>query len=1433
MAERIKGLQIDLSLNDMGISKKLADVKREFRSLNTSMKTSSNNFKYGDKSAKSYKDRMSELQGAVEGSSKRLDTLKKRHAEVVEAEGAGSKSALRYADEINREADTLNMYRDQLNRVTQGYRENFSVAGKLSKGFSSIGNGFKAVGTKAQSVGASLSSKITKPAVVAGTAMAGITAKMGFDRLKGLDTAKAKLEGLGYSGKEVKSITDQVTEAVKGGMTTLGEGTDIAAGALAAGVKEGKDLKKYIQLVGDAAAGANRPVGEMATIFNRVQGQGKLMTEELNSIEDGMPGFSNAMAKHLGVSMEEFRKMVTEGEVSSDEFLTVMDDFAGGMAESYSKSFEGMVQNTKAYIGQIGQGFLSGVFQQAKGSLKEFEDLLSSKKVQDWATNAGKSLASGVNIMADKISDLVDWWKGLDSSTQKTLGGIAKWSAITLVAIGPMLTMFGKLSGAIGGMFGTFGKITGAIGKLGFAIKDAGSVMGGLASAFPKLGAVIGALTGPVGITVAIIGALVAAFVVAYKKSETFRNIVNGAFNAVKDTLSNVWNNVLKPVLTDLGNFFSQIWTKIKNAADVILPDLQSGFSQAFGVIKGVVSDLQPIFTAVFNYIKDVVNTVLPGIKSMFSNTFSGIKNIVSGAFDIILGVAKVFAGLFSGNFSHMWDGIKQIFSGAINVIKGVFKLSFVGQIVAFTKGMWKQLKAAFTNMWNGIVNIFNSLKAGVIAIWNALKSTVVNTAVALWNGIKKVFNTLKNGAINIFNAVKAGIVKIWNAIKNTVINIVKAWWSNVKNNFNSMKSGITNIFNAVKNTVVKIWTTIKSKVSGLVGGMKKSVVGTVGKMRDGIKGIVDKIKGYFTGMVTAVKKGLNKLIDGVNWVGGKLGMKKLGKIKLSTGTEDTTTHNVVTNGKINRDTFATVGDKGKGNGPRGFRQEMIRYPNGKFAITPNKDTTAYLPKGSSVFNGQQTYNAMHGLPQFAGGTWDKIKGAASNAWSKTKETVGKGASWLKNKVGDIMDFASHPGKLLDHVLKAFGVNFDFIKGSLPKDLMKGMFKKLKQAVKDLFTRWFDEAGGGEFDGSMGAHGVYKYLWDIAKKVMAKFPGMTYQSGYRPGDKYYHGKHQAVDIAYNSGMNGSSKYFKPANWVFDNFKKQIGYVITQGKIKTRGKFNHLGSKANGWSTWMDHDHYDHLHINGMWGPGDIAKNPGGKGVQRWRSYVQKALKKNGLSASKSNVNAWLSQINTESKGNPNAVQGYIPGDPNNGNPARGLLQTIPSTFKAHAFKGHKNIMNGYDNILAAIHYAKSRYGKNGMYQVIGHGHGYATGGLINNSGLYNLAEGGFPEFVIPTDPSKQSDAMKLLAIASQQISKKDKNKRPNQMRVPGGSSTQQDKENRELNQKLNTLISMFGQLLGLNNAQLQAIKDGAFDKSKMYNQMALDQSMADAQSIGG
>src|SRR5699024_4287486 len=194
-----------------------------------------------------------------------------------------------------------------------------------------------------------------------------------------------------------------------------------------------------------------------------------------------------------------------------------------------------------------------------------------------------------------------------------------------------------------------------------------------------------------------------------------------------------------------------------------------------------------------------------------------------------------------------------------------------------------------------------------------------------------------------------------------------------------SLSKGTRNTMNAVGGFMSKKWNGIKNSTVGLVTGMKNKVTGVMNKMGDVIKSVTGKIGNFFGDMIKGVKKGLNKLVEGVNWVGGKLGMDKLPKIKLHTGTEHTnTTRNVVKNGKIARDTFATEGDKGQGNGPDGFRNESIKYPSGNMSITSNRDTTAFLPKGSSVMNGAQTHFMLSAnnptfskgtLPRFANGT--------------------------------------------------------------------------------------------------------------------------------------------------------------------------------------------------------------------------------------------------------------------------------------------------------------------------------------------------------------------------------------------------------------------------------------------------------------------------------
>ncbi|MCX4547278.1 phage tail tape measure protein [Streptomyces sp. NBC_01500] len=144
------------------------------------------------------------------------------------------------------------------------------------------------------------------------------------------------------------------------------------------------------------------------------------------------------------------------------------------------------------------------------------------------------------------------------------------------------------------------------------------------------------------------------------------------------------------------------------------------------------------------------------------------------------------------------------------------------------------------------------------------------------------------------------------------------------------------------------------------------------------------------------------------------------------------------------------------------------------------------------------------------------------------------------------------------------------------------------------------------------------------------------------------------------------------------------------------------------------------------GAGGNVGNPPGSGVNRWRATVVKALSANGLSTSGSMVARVLRQIATESGGNQNAVQGNI-GDVNNrtGDLAKGLMQTISATFNAYKFPGHGSIFNGYDNLLAALNYAKHRYGPSLSF--LGNGHGYDNGGWLQPGAGMTVNATGKPE----------------------------------------------------------------------------------------------------------
>ncbi|QIY36470.1 phage tail tape measure protein [Staphylococcus hominis] len=932
---------------------------------------------------------------------------------------------------------------------------------------------------------------------------------------------------------------------------------------------------------------------------------------------------------------------------------------------------------------------------------------------------------------------------------------------------------------------------------------------------------------------------------------QALKNIISGIWNFIKANSLNTWNliktgilNIVKSLVSlvrasfnGLKAFFTMLWSfiknnsikawlAIKNSVLAIIRNFVTLSKHNFAVLKGFLSGLWTSIknTAIklWTALKIGVLTIIRVLVSTARNILNTLKNFITRLWQSIKAISI-----------RTWTAIKN---GVINAIKGMYNgvRKILANLKAFITRTWtaiknttiklaKGLSAGVKNTFNSLSkvtrSIFNKLKKFMSNVWRSIKNTTVKFAKSLWSGVKLTWNSLSRETRSIFNKVKNFMSNIWRNIKNTTVRYAKSLWTGVRNTFNNLYRGTRNIFNRVKSFMSNTWRSIKNTTVNMAKGLWNSVRRTFNNMSSGLKNIIGRIKGHITGMVGAVKNGLNKLIDGVNWVAGKLDMDKLPKIKLSTGTESTHTQNYVTNGKLNRNTLATVGDKGPGNGPGGFRHETVIPPNGKAFITPATDTTIPLAKGTRILNGAQTHTMLSNnmVPKFSIGTKlkdfamntfdsgkkaikggiDKVKDAGGTVKNTVKNTTAKGiakgievtekakdvGSAVIKGIGDVFDYIGHPGKLVNKIFEKVGFNFDFLKGAeLPYMLMQGAYKKLKNGVKSLFDGWLNDAGGGDGSSFTGYHINTGY----------------YPNGGAPGYGFAGGHHYGIDFGtpygttINSTNDGNLKEIhnfggglvaRLLTGQFTLFFMHLSKILKHGKVKAGEPIAKTGNSGN-WTTGP------HLHFQVEKGRHDTITNAntvnplkwlkghaksGGSAPKagiKWAPQIKQALRMNGLPTSSAYVNAWARQIDSESSGNPRAVQGGYVDANTGGNEAKGLVQVARNTFNSMKFPGHGNVFNPLDNLLAGIHWAKYKYGRN-MLSVIGHGHGYATGGLIKSAGWYNIAEGGYPEWVIPTDPSRHNDAMKMLALAAQDIDRKSStrgNKRPNSLPKPSGSN---------------------------------------------------------------
>lgn len=1388
-------IKLGISLDSTNFGNTLDEINAKVKQAESNMRA---NLKAYDSAGRSYEalsQKTKDLSTVMEGQNAKVRELTKRRDEAISKYGEESKQVANLNTQINNATAKYNAYSRQLNDTKKELVYSKTAVNDLSneikeneRQMNAEVKALKAAGDEsgafeAKQKGLAKQTELSEKAIEEQRKVVKLMADEFGDSADETEDAKRALEKLerqsqissrqletlerssDQSGKEIEDFGDKSTRSARKldglkdklgslkGAFSFGAVAGLASQAVSGVVNSFMGLKdeaveasdsmdKFVQTMQFAGID-NSKIEESKTVMKDYADQtvyelGDVMntTAQLaaNGVKD-FDGLTQAIGNVNAVSggnADTFKSVamamtqtVGAGKLTTENFNQIADAIPGA---------SGKIQQALKQMGAYTDGDFREAMANGEISAEELNEAFMQLGMTDVAKKAagstatiegavGNLQASAVNMINEiinafgkgNITSLIsDIGKGIDDLTTKIKPAM---ESIKNVAQ-PVFDMLKKGADIATLAFGTlFGTLDGDQAKQGFDI---------LTKIFP-----------PEMVTF------------AQDTIEKIKNAVKTLFDVFKG------NADMEDVLAKLG-FSPETISKIKDVFDNIktyfdgaMSNIKNGIEVAWQIAKGIFDTLSPYIMPIiekiggafskigksmttfwnengkqiieaiknfFTFIQPVVKIVMDLVMGFIDN----IIGLVEGIVNVIQGAIKIFTGLFTGDFSKMWEGVKQLFWGSIQAVWNWIQILFFKRILEGVKGLWTGFSGSIKGLWESTKTFFTE---GISKTWDKLANWVINLLGKAGN-LKTTFgNFIKNMWNSVKNFFSNGVGDTWNK--------VVGWVKNIFNKATELKNKVSdvigNLWNGIKDTFRRGIDTVFNWFSELPKKMKDAIIG-------GKNAIVDAFKSIFNAALKAIGKPVNAIIHGASWVLEKLGADKLKEWKVPQYAKGTPAGGHPINGPM------MVND-GRG-------AETVITPDGRAFIPKGRNVVLNAPKGTHVLTAEETAQLQGSkAPKYR---YKKGTNFFGNMWDSVKNVAGNVENTLKNVVGDVWDFISDPGALARKVLGGLDVLGGLTK--YPLEVGKGILSKATSALTEKITGLFSS---GNLDTSIGTNGVYKYLADVAKSVMKKFPGFVATSGYRPGDPYSHGKRNAIDIALPGVVNGSPRYTEAANYAFEKFANKIGYVITNGKVRDRSGQSGTGVHDD-WRTWPDGDHYDHVHLNGVRDPqGGLVSggdSVGGSGVERWRNVAIRALKMTGQ-YSTANLNALLNQMRTESNGNPRAINNW---DINakNGTPSKGLLQMIDPTFRQYAMHGfNSNIYDPLSNILASIRYALSRYGSlRNAYR----GHGYANGGIVNQHQIAEIAEGNKPEIIIPLDKAKRSRAMQLLAIAQDKLGVKPK-----------------------------------------------------------------------------
>lgn len=842
-----------------------------------------------------------------------------------------------------------------------------SVVDNAKRANHTLSNSLGKMGAWATKTGTALTSYITKPAMVAGTALTGLTLWKGLGRLRSLDMAQAKLRGIGIEGKALDRIMETVTETVTGTAFTTADMTNVAATAIASGVKEGKELEFYLKNIANAAAFANVPLDEMAGAFNKVQTQGKLTGEVVQQLGSRGIGILGILADETGMSMEQVSAAVSKGEISAEQFYDAMNNYMGGAAKEVGETWDVALMNIGSRLAILGEKFLGnwktqeGAFYVLKDVLQDFLDFLPT--LNDKAEEMGRVFGEKLEGIITNVKEVVGWFKNLDSDTQKLIGNAVAGFGLLSVGMGPALNAFGKLTNMSAGVTSFFETVT--FHAQDFMSGFPSRIVNGTANAIDGIRTFAGNSSERLG----------------HFWTKT-KEISSGVSETIGNFIPDSVKNKVNTALIDMGDYFTgwkvTIEDRVGGALDKVTNKMFE-FQASIGRFDR---------SGIFGWV-DTLNDKLGGLVPSFDQVSQGVQTTVSTVGSVVSQTTNALMSVVGVALKALAPGLLL---GAVLVGLGVVQGAFGEQINAFLELATTKGPEIIQSLINGIVSKLPEwMELGAQLLVNFIMAIDANLPAIFEGGIKIMHGLIDGVVANLPMILEATILIVSTLLQGLIElapELIIAGLNLLQGLINGIVQNIPLLVKEAQNTADTFAKTVENKLPVIIEKGVNILVSLINGIVKMIPDLIPIVLQIFTTLINAIASNLPQIIaGGIKILGALIDgiIKSIPQLPGVIGQVISTLVRAITSNlpQILSQGLALMG-KLAGGIIQGIPQAIATVPRIFTSIVRAFTGQNWISIGKNIVTG-----IANGIRNFAGNIAKAAKNAAKNAFDSAKSFLG------------------------------------------------------------------------------------------------------------------------------------------------------------------------------------------------------------------------------------------------------------------------------------------------------------------------------------------------------------------------------------------------------------------------------------------------------------